>query len=40
MVGTWDWILIYSILFLLAGMLVGYEHKSDDHRHDRAQRRR
>jgi hypothetical protein len=39
MTGTWDWILIYSLLFLLGGMLVGLENKTGQHRRDRAHRR-
>jgi hypothetical protein len=39
MTGTWDWILIYSLLFLLSGMLVGFENKTDQRRRDRFHRR-
>jgi hypothetical protein len=40
MTETWDWILIYSILFLLGGLLARTENKSGAHAQDRAHRPR
>ena len=40
MVDTWDWILIYSILFLLGGLLARVENKSGAHPQDRTHRPR
>jgi hypothetical protein len=36
MIETWDWILIYSILFLVGGLLARAETKSGTHPQDRA----
>jgi hypothetical protein len=40
MIETWDWILIYSILFLVGGLLARAETKSGTHPQDRAHRPR
>jgi hypothetical protein len=40
MIETWDWILIYSILFLLGGLLTRAESKSGAHAQDRTHRPR
>jgi hypothetical protein len=38
MIETWDWILIYSILFLLGGLLARADNKSGAHAQDRTHR--
>ena len=40
MIDTWDWILIYSILFLLGGLLARAENKSRTHPQNEARRPR
>ena len=40
MIETWDWILIYSILFLVGGVLARAKNKSGAHPQDRAHRSR
>jgi hypothetical protein len=35
MIETWDWILIYSVLFALGGLLARADSKSAAHRQDR-----
>jgi hypothetical protein len=38
MIDTWDWILIYSVLFLLGGLLAYADDKSGARPQDRARR--
>jgi hypothetical protein len=38
MIDTWDWILIYSILFLLGGLLARADNKSGAHPQNRTHR--
>jgi len=40
MTETWDWILIYSILFLLGGLLARAETKPRAHPQNQARRLR
>jgi hypothetical protein len=40
MIDTWDWILIYSILFLLGGLLARADNKSGAHPQNRTHRPR
>jgi hypothetical protein len=40
MIDTWDWILIYSILFLLGGLLAHADNKSGAYPQNRTHRPR